>query len=57
MTPVTRRDGKPSECIMYYCYGDKIKMEQMMAGDLHGDRCFRIRFDAKTISLRLSQEV
>ena len=35
----THRDGKPSECILYYCYGDKIKMEQMMAGDLHGDRC------------------
>jgi superfamily II DNA helicase RecQ len=32
------RDGKPSECILYYCYGDKIKMEQMMSGDLHGDR-------------------
>jgi len=36
--PMSHRDGKPSECIMYYCYGDKIKMEQMMAGDLHGDR-------------------
>jgi superfamily II DNA helicase RecQ len=46
---VARRDGKPSECIMYYCYGDKIKMEQMMSGDLHGDRSFRIRYNAKII--------
>ena len=55
--PMSHRDGKPSECIMYYCYGDKIKMEQMMSGDLHGDRSFRIRYNAKIMSLWFSQEV